>query len=143
MCSKPPSGGGATTGGVAMGSTHQEVSINGSTTIAPAAPVRGGLLALPSNIGNYSRDKFTVVPQIGLNVGRQLNNNLRAYVGYNFIYWSSVVRPGDQIDPVINTTQLPDKNGPNPLVGPARPAFTFHDTSFWAQGISFGLAYSF
>lgn len=132
------------TGSVALGSTHQEVQINGTSTFNPPGVTQpGGLLALPTNMGNYSRDKFTVVPQIGLNVGRQLNNNLRAYVGYNFIYWSSVVRPGDQIDPVINTTQLPDKNGPNPLVGPARPAFTFHDTGFWAQGISFGLAYSF
>ena len=131
-------------GSVALGSTHQEVEIRGTSTFTPPGVTQpGGLLALPTNIGNYSRDKFTVVPEIGINVGRQLTKNLRAYVGYNFIYWSSVVRPGDQIDPVINPTQIPTAAGPGTLVGPARPAFAFHDTDFWAQGINFGVAFSF
>jgi len=28
------------------------------------------------------------------------------------------------------------------LVGPARPAFAFHDTGLWAQGINVGFAFS-
>lgn len=132
---------------VGLGNTHQEVHISGSTvfTSPPPASVSvtqpGGLLALPTNIGNYSRDQFTVVPQIGINVGRQLTNHVRVYVGYTSIYWSSVVRPGDQIDPVINTTQLPTPTGPGTLVGPARPAFAFHDSGLWAHGINAGVQF--
>ncbi|MGG7379585.1 BBP7 family outer membrane beta-barrel protein, partial [Escherichia coli] len=60
--------------------------------------VVGGLLALPSNIGNFQRNRFGVVPQVGLKVGYNLTDNLRVYVGYDFLWWCNVVRPGDQID---------------------------------------------
>ncbi len=132
-------------GKVALGDTHQVVRINGSTVFTSSTGTsvtqNGGVLALPTNIGSYSRDQFSVVPEVGLNIGRQLTDNVRVYVGYTLIYWSSVVRPGDQIDPVINPTQLPTPTGPGTLVGPARPAFAFHDTDFWAQGINFGLEF--
>jgi hypothetical protein len=131
------------TGKIALGSTRQQVSIRGNTVFTPAGGAavtqEGGLLALPTNIGDYERDRFTVVPEIGINVGRQLNDNLRVYAGYTFIYWSSVVRPGDQIDPVVNPTQLPTIAGPGTLVGPARPAFAFQETDFWAQGLNLGM----
>jgi hypothetical protein len=132
-------------GKVALGDTHQDVRINGTTTItAPgAAPITqpGGLLALPTNSGNFSRDAFSVVPEIGINVGRQLNDHLRVFAGYTFLYWSNVARPGDQIDLGVNPTQLPTAAGPGALLGPARPAFTFHESSFWAQGINIGMEF--
>ena len=130
---------------VAMGDNHEQVTINGTTvfTSPGGAPVtqRGGLLALPTNIGTYNRDQFSVIPQLGLNVGRQLTNNFRVFVGYTVMYWSNVVRPGDQIDPVVNPTQLPTPTGPGTLVGPARPAFAFHESALWAQGINFGVEF--
>jgi Putative beta barrel porin-7 (BBP7) len=132
-------------GKVALGNTHQEVRISGTTVFTEpgAAPSvqPGGLLALPTNIGTYSRDEFTVVPEVGINVGYQVTNHLRAFVGYTFLYWSNVVRPGDQIDFGVNPTQLPTAAGPGTLVGPARPAFAFRDTDFWAQGINVGLEF--
>jgi len=58
---------------VAIGTTHQHVTINGTTVFTPAAGAptvaSGGLLALPSNIGSYSRDEFSVIPEVGINVG--------------------------------------------------------------------------
>jgi hypothetical protein len=130
-------------GKVALGDTHQEVRINGTTdfTDPGVALVRqqGGMLALPTNIGNYSRDQFSVVPEIGFNVGRQMTDHLRVFVGYTLLYWSNVVRPGDQIDFGVNTTQLPTPTGPGTLVGEARPAFAFRNTDLWAQGINFGV----
>jgi len=131
-------------GRLALGDTNQQVRINGTTvfTDPSTGPVtqQGGLLALPTNIGAYQRNQFTVVPQINFNLGRQVTSNLRVYVGYSLLYWSSVARPGDQIDFNVNPTQLPTATGPGTLVGPARPAFTFQDTGFWAQGINIGLA---
>jgi hypothetical protein len=120
------------------------VRISGTTVITEpglAPNVQGGLLALPTNIGTYSRDRFSVVPEIGVNVGCQVTNRLRVFAGYTFLYWSNVVRPGDQIDTTINPTQLPSAAGPGTLVGPARPAFAFHETGFWAQGINVGVQF--
>lgn len=132
-------------GKVALGDTHQVVRISGTSTFTEpgVAPIvqQGGLLALPTNIGSYSRDKFSVVPQININVGCQVTNHLRAFAGYTYLYWSNIVRPGDQIDFGINPTQLPSAAGPGTLVGPARPAFAFHATDFWAQGINAGLEF--
>jgi len=68
---------------------------------------QGGLLALPSNIGTQTRNRFAVIPELGVKVGYQLTDHIRVYAGYNFLYASSVVRPGNQIDPVINRAQLP------------------------------------
>ena len=96
-----------------------------------------GLLAQSTNSGRFTRDMFSVVPEIGVNVGYQITDNLTAYVGYNFLYWTNVARPGDQIDRTINISQLSGGN----LAGPARPVFTPRATDFWAQGVNFGLAF--
>lgn len=131
------------TGSVALGVTHEVVEISGATVItAPGgAPMTraGGLLALPSNIGRYTSDRFAVVPEIGARVGVNLTDHLRAYAGYDFLYWSRVVRAADQIDLGINPTQL----ATGTAVGAPRPAFIRHDTDFWAQGVSVGLEFRY
>jgi hypothetical protein len=40
-------------------------------------------------------------------------------------------------------TQFPIRSGNGPLVGSARPAFTFDGTDFWAQGLNFGVELSY
>src|SRR5262249_12536514 len=133
---------------VAIGVTHQRAGINGMTPFfQPAGNLvftqHGGILALPTNIGGHTRTVFSVVPEVGLNVGYQLTDNLRIYVGYTVIVWTNVARPGQQIDRTINSNQLPTVAGPGSLGGgPARPAFSFHETTFWAQGLNLGLEYT-
>ena len=130
---------------VALGLSHQEVGIDGSTTFTPPgmAPVTlpGGLLAQPSNIGRYTNDEFAVIPEVGVRVGSQLTERLRGFVGYNWIYWSNVARAGDQIDPVVNPNQLPPST--LPIAGPARPAPRTNVTDFWLQGVSAGAEFRF
>jgi hypothetical protein len=130
-------------GKIALGNTHEELNINGFTQFAvPGLPVsiqQGGLYALPSNIGHYTRDRFSVVPEAGFTVGFQLTRCLRAVVGYSFLYNSSVIRAGNQIDRGLNVSQLPSQVGPSPLVGPARPVAVIRGSDFWAQGVSIGL----
>ena len=134
-------------GAVALGSTHEEIDIQGSTVITPPAgtptSLPGGLLALPTNIGQFSRDRFAVVPEVGLHVGYQVTNFARAFVGYSFLYCSNVVRAGDVIDRTVNLSQIPTTMGNGTLTGPARPAVLFKDTDFWAQGVDFGLEFRF
>ena len=81
---------------VALGNNHQVMVIDGQTitTVGTANPVTsaGGLLATQTNIGRYEKDRFTAIPQIGLELGYCLTDSVRLYTGYNLIYWPSVVR---------------------------------------------------
>jgi hypothetical protein len=123
---------------LALGSTRSRVAINGSTTTA-AGTLPGGLLALPSNSDVYYADQFSVVPELGVTLGYQLTCHLRATLGYTFLYWSNVARPGDQIDLNVSPSQFP---GPEQQTAD-RPAFVQHNSDFWAQGITVGFDYQF
>ena len=133
----------AGTAAIAFGVTHKVIDVNGSTTtITPGGvPVTqtGGLLAQRTNIGRFTQDDFSVVPAVGARLGYQVTDNLRAFVGYDFIYWSNVTRPGDVIDSAVNPTQLP----PGTLQGAARPARLAGSADYWLQGISGGLEFRY
>jgi hypothetical protein len=126
-------------GKVAVGNNRRTVAINGTLVATYAGTLveqyQGGLLALPSNIGNHVDNDFVVIPQVGVEIGYQFTSVLRGYVGYDLLYWSDVVRPGSQIDLNINTNQLP----PNPTSTDPPPTFAFNGSGFWAQGVSMGL----
>jgi Putative beta barrel porin-7 (BBP7) len=127
---------------LALGNNRQTVRINGQTTTnepgaTPSQQTRvGGLLAQRSNIGEYEQNQFAVVPEISLGLGYQLTDHIRATLGYNFIYWSNVVRPGQHISRDLNPGLLPPES--TPLVGGLRPEFAFDTTDYWVQGISVG-----
>ena len=135
---------------VAVGETHEQTNINGFFTV-PAGVVNpdprpGGLLTTQSNIGNYTKDRFAVVPEVGLKLGYDLTQCVRLSVGYNFIYWSSVMRPGDQIDRNIDVLQVPNfvplPTAITPVV-PARPMPLLKETDYWAQGLTFGVEFRY
>jgi hypothetical protein len=135
---------------VALGSSHEVLSINGASTVTngafghPTGTTPGGVFAEPSNIGRFSRDAFAVVPEAQLQLGYAVSRNLRAFVGYTFLYESDVLRPGNQMNRNINPTQnvLFGQTG-GVLTGPPAPLPQFHRSDFWAQGVSFGLGLSF
>lgn len=128
---------------LAVGYVGQRVRILGNRIVTTPAGSRsetnGGLLALGSNIGTYDRSEPTIIPEVGLNVGWQLNPNLRITAGYNFLYVADLVRPGDQIDRFVNTNLLP------PVVGggPDRPRFAFRESDVWMQGVKLGVELSY
>ncbi len=131
---------------VALGVTSQTIDIAGSqTVVTPAGQVTtvpGGLLALASNSGHFHRDRFGVVPEVGLRVGYYITPNVRVFVGYDFLYWSNVVRPGDQVDTSVNVTQIPNFGSAPAFAPPSnlvRPIVPFRATGFWAQGINAGI----
>lgn len=127
---------------LAIGCTHQSVDINGSQQItSPNGNVRnftGGLYAVDSNIGHHTQTRFGFVPEVGLKAAYDINDNIRVFVGYDFLYWSSVLRAGDQIDPVIDANRVPNSGGPFTAVNQVRPRVPFTTTSFWAHGVSAG-----
>jgi hypothetical protein len=122
---------------VALGDVTEHVDILGSTLTNGVAAAHG-LLAEPSNIGSFQRNRFAVAPEIGANIGYQVTDHLRAFVGYDFLYLSDVVRAGDQVDLRVNPNQLRGV-----ATGPALPAFNFHSSDYWAQGVSFGLEFKY
>lgn len=119
---------------LAIGNTRQRVDIAGSTQSTNGLQ-QGGILAQTSNIGSYSRDRFTIMPELGATLGYQWTPSLRLKLGYTMIFWSNVVRPGDQIDMIVNPQLFPTGN---PGALPQRPQFDFRDSDYWVQGISFG-----
>jgi hypothetical protein len=130
-------------GKVAIGSTEQVANIFGNSVNTPAGMSSTvfdghGLLAQPTNSGRFSRQVFTVVPEFGVNLGYNFTPHCRAHLGYNLLFWTRVARPGNQIDFSVNSNQLaPPEEG-----GPDRPAFSFHGSEFWAQGINLGLEFN-
>lgn len=122
-----------------IGAVQRSALISGNTTTTVPGGSRsvtnGGLLAQSTNIGEYDDTQFSVMPQVGCNVGYQVCRCARVFVGYTFLGISGIARAGEQIDPVVNSTQIGDGN----LVGPARPAFNWNDSFFWAQGVNIGL----
>jgi hypothetical protein len=140
-------------GKIALGSTHEVVDIRGDITQAGPNPLvppglgtfPGGLFAQSTNIGRRKADRFAVLPSLELRVGYEISERTRVFVGYDLMYWTEVVRPGNQINHNVNLSQnaVLDPNGAGRLVGPAQPAPLFNRSDFWAQGINLGLAFRF
>ena len=135
------------TGKLALGSTFETVSANGATftNVGGYASAPGAYLSQPTNIGSWTSSQFAVVPELDLNVGVRLAPWASFIVGYSFLYLSSVARPGEQIDRVINPSQSSaiSTNFPASLTGPSRPEMVIHHTDFWAQGLNFALEFRF
>lgn len=135
----------------AMGAMAQSANISGSlvtndnTNFGPTQTFSGGYFALPTNIGDYSRTVFAVVPEIGLNLGYRITSWASVFVGYTFLYTNNVIRPGNQINRTVNTSQSTSytEDPAARLQGPAQPSFKFKSSDFWAQGINVGLAFRF
>ncbi len=141
------------TGKLALGVTHQIVDVMGAIAQVGPNPLvppglgtfPGGLYAQPSNIGRRTANQFTILPSLEIKLGYAFDQRTRAFVGYDVMYWSRVVRPGNQIDRNVNLSQnaVLDPNGAGVLVGPAQPAPLFNRSDFWAQGVTFGVEFLF
>jgi hypothetical protein len=90
------------------------------------------------------------MPEVGIKIGYQLTEHVRAYVGYSLVYISDVIRPSGLIDTNVDFTDLKPRvvvvNGvpmPVPVTIPpgAPPKPQFRSTDFWAQGVDFGMEF--
>jgi hypothetical protein len=130
---------------VALGGNNQQISNDGFTgatnTAGDSNVIRAGRLTGPANIGNFNNDIFAVVPEVGLTLGYQPRNWLRVSLGYNWMYWDNVVRPGGNIDPVVNPIGVPTSGqfNPNALYEPRRPGVPYNLTDFWVQSVAIGI----
>jgi hypothetical protein len=127
---------------VALGVTVQTLDIDGfQQRTRPGQPTdsfNGGLLATGPNLGRFNSTRFSVVPEATATLGYAVTPNVRLTVGYNLLYWNNVIRPGDQIDRVVDVTLVPNPPAGVPASGQNRPLPLFRQSDFWVQGISFG-----
>ncbi len=125
---------------VALGNVHQVLSISGF--MPNTGPPPGGFLALASNTTGspFKNDRFGVLPEVGLKVGWNPTEHLQFFVGYDFLYLSSVIRVGEQVDGEINPDLFPGTGNP-PNTPRQRPAVLFKTNDFWAHGVNIGAIY--
>jgi hypothetical protein len=127
------------------GENREVVKISGGSRVyEPDGTVtvdqRRGLLVQPSNEGRFTRNQVSVVPELAVTLAWEFSEHVRASLGYNFLYWSNIVRPGDQIDQVVNVGAVGD---PGQLGTSPHPVVPLHSTGFWAQGLSVGIQVSY
>ena len=94
-----------------IGMAKHTLSVSGSTSLTEilrgqTETVNGGILALPTNSGTRSINLPAVIPEVNLALSFQATQNLRAFVGLNYLYWTAVGRPGDFIDTRIDERQF-------------------------------------
>jgi len=124
---------------VHLGNMDQRVRIAGNSFDSFGAPqnTNGGFLAL-GNQGDFQRDVFAFAPEANFKLAYRFRPKVLLSVGYSFLYWDNVALVSDQVDRVIDGTQL--NQGP-PFA--SRPAFLFNDSSLWVQGLDLGVVVDF
>ncbi len=140
-------------GSIAFGVNQQLVEIRGFTQLTPDATdpdqnvrgVPGGIFAQPTNIGRYFRNEFSFVPEGELAFHVRVTHSCTASLGYSFLFWTNVVRPGDQLDRRLDRRGVPSdptfEENPDPAV--TLPAFPFRSADIWMQGFTFGLEWRY
>ncbi len=129
---------------VGFGNTRQRVMIDGSSSANGGAAVEGGLFAQSSNIGTTVRNQFSVVPEVGASIFVQLCDNFVGFVGYNFLFWNNVARPGYEIDRRVNLSQAPFGPTFSPTAQPPQPAVLLHRSQdLILHGLNAGFAVQF
>jgi len=134
----------AATGKLAVGDMNEVLEVNGQTGVIDptrglAAINPGGLLANYSTICVMRKDEFVYIPEVTGKIGYNWCSWLSTYVGYNFMYVSKVIRPGNQITDTINPSLVP--TSPTYGVGGAvaTPNVLMTQSHYWLQGVSFGI----
>jgi len=127
----------------ALGPTSSIVDISGSNDFGTVRNV--GLFAQSSNIGRWQSTAFSVIPEVGVNLGYMIRPRMRVHVGYNGLYWSNVLQPGNQIDPIIDQSRVQFPPGfpvpgfqPLPAADP-HPVVPFKRSNYFAHGLNLGL----
>jgi hypothetical protein len=105
----------------------------------------GGYFALPSNSGTKRRPKFSVIPEVEVNFGYEIIENLALNVGYNFLYVTNVLRALRQLDRHINPTGSPlyEETSTPVQIGASRPKSHMRSSDLWVQGVNAGIVYVF
>lgn len=135
------------TGKLALGVTHEVLDVQGTTIQYPGYSnvpnfFPGGFFAQQSNMGRTAANQFGVIPTVELKINYAVAPWCKLFIGYDFLYWNQVIRPGSNVDHNINLSQS-QVLGTGTLAGAASPAPMFNRTDFWAQGLTLGVEFHY
>lgn len=123
-----------------IGATRQELDVSGLTTVTTPAGLQtttaGGFLAQSTNSGSWDKTKFSLVPSLEFKLGMEAGNGWRFAVGYDFMYWTNVLRASEQIDTVIHPDLFPPAVNPTSAT---RPGPLLNESDYFAHGISISI----
>jgi hypothetical protein len=124
---------------LALGNVFRRVSITGTTINQPPGAateiLQGGLLALSSNSGVHRTRSASLVPELDLQVGYHIRENIRLYGGYSFLMWQRVARAAHQIDIRVDRNLIPPEQPGSTTL----PAVLNDFTDLWAHGLTLGM----
>lgn len=129
-------------GKLGVGGMLETVRLDSVTSTVSGATVTagpGGLLGPVVGNVNSSHVKYAVIPEFNINFGYQVTRNIRTLIGYNFMYVTTVARPGDQISFSSSTTQFTIAGTQSSSGNVLQPNFTYKDTDFYVQGLTTGI----
>jgi hypothetical protein len=128
-----------------IGTTQSAVEASGTNNFGGGVPANIGLFVNDTNRGRYTSGTFSLIPEVGLNLGYNINPRTRIHIGYTAMWWTNVLRPGNQIDPIVDQTRVPIPPGaPVPAFQPLSPSgphpiLPFARSDYWAHGINIGI----
>lgn len=128
----------------APGLVNQSVNVQGGYTavnFGPASSGPEGIFAQPANEGKRSATRFAFVTENALKLGYAINDWISLTIGYQHLYYSSVVRPTDQIDRSIPKGQTFLQAAP--VISTTSPAKVLRTTDFYTHGITAGITLVF
>ena len=121
---------------MSLGNMHETIDIDGSSTIAvpgqTPTTTPSGVYTAASNIGRQSRNEFTAITEVGLNLAYRFAPCTQLRVGYSFLYVNDVLTAASAINPTIGTAG-----------GNTQPQFTFKHSDYWLQGLNLGITREF
>lgn len=132
-------------GRLGIGVSHEALSVAGfyRDSGSPFANSSGpyGIFAMPANSGTFSRNEFALVPEAQVKVGYNITPSTRIFAGYDFLYDSNVIRPGDQINRNVPKGQTFQQDAT--VNSTTSPASLFKSTDFYAHGLNVGFEATF
>jgi len=127
-----------------FGNMHQRVTISGSSTFTDAEnnvdTRASGLLAQSAtNGGVHTQDEFAFMTDTGIKLNYYVRERFKLSIGYSLMYWSNVLRPGDQVNLNVDARLL----NPAPPLDATEPSFAFDTTKFYIEGLTLGMDFAF
>jgi Putative beta barrel porin-7 (BBP7) len=130
---------------VALGANNEVENVWGAfysfNYIRPNMSGLEGIFAQPANEGRRSASRFAAVPQAQLRIGYALTPQVRITAGYDFVFFTSVLRPGDQINRNLPKGQTFQQG--QDVDSTTSPTPYFNSSHFYAHGLSLGLDFRY
>jgi hypothetical protein len=126
---------------LALGGIRQRAENFGNFSRVPVAGPQelfaGGLYARGANAGAFERTETAFAFDLTANLTYNFSPRAKVWGGYSILWLSSVARPGEQINPVINDSTVPFIANPT-VNSSTAPAFRWKSNDYWVQGLNFG-----